>query len=179
MIKIQQKHVFFLGIVLMLGVLVGLTMNQERIIRGGTEVVLETRPVDPRDLFRGEHVILRYAIEEDPMVKQFALGLRPGSTIYILLERGPRGVARVYGVGDTPPDPNAAEAWIAGEVGRFGEVRFPSIEQFYVPEGAGGPIEDMRNDLHVKVSLQDGEARIIELLDGSLTPVDPFEYTND
>ena len=35
---------------------------QEFVLRTGTQVTLQTAPIDPRDLFRGEYVVLRYEI---------------------------------------------------------------------------------------------------------------------
>ena len=50
------------------------------------------------------------------------------------------------------------------------------MEQFYVPEGAGRPIERLRSDLHVEIALKDGEARVVQLLDDELNVIDPTTY---
>lgn len=172
----RKQLIFILGILLIVIVAGATALTQERILRDGVEVVLETRPVDPRDLFRGEYVILRYAIEVDPYVLSYAEMLPPGSDLYIKLYEGPGGVAKVEEVRQVRPR-GAVGAWIRGEINGAGEVRFPSLEQFYVPEGAGAPIEDLRNELHARVVIDDaGSARVVELLDGNLTPIDPFEY---
>ena len=42
--------------------ILGTTFVQERVLAGGKVVLLETRPVDPRDLLRGDYVILNYRI---------------------------------------------------------------------------------------------------------------------
>lgn len=42
--------------------LLGTVFVQECALREGTVVLLETRPVDPRDLLRGDYVILNYNI---------------------------------------------------------------------------------------------------------------------
>ncbi len=175
----QQKWIFFGGIVLIVALIVGLALMQERIVREGTAVVLETRPVDPRDLFRGEYVILRYEIERDPRVIEFARNMSEGDRIHLRLREGSDGVARVVEVRAARPPYDQSETWITGEVGRFGEVRFPSIEQYYVPEGTGRAIEELRDELHVRVGLRNGEARLIELLDGDLNVIDPFAYRDE
>ena len=43
-------------------VILGFVALKEYTLRSGTEVLLETVPVDPRDLFRGDYVVLRYKI---------------------------------------------------------------------------------------------------------------------
>ena len=51
------------GIVaLQLVFILGLVAYKEVTLRFGTEVMLQTVPVDPRDLFRGDYVTLRYGI---------------------------------------------------------------------------------------------------------------------
>ena len=65
---------------------------QERALASGTLVLLETRPVDPRDLLRGDYVILNYKISDVPLAlfsPAQTNGLPPGQTVYVALE--PRG----------------------------------------------------------------------------------------
>src|ERR1035441_4815613 len=72
--------------------ILGTTFVQERALAGGRVVLLETRPVDPRDLLRGDYVILSYKIS-DVALSLFSPaltnGLAPGETVYVALE--PRG----------------------------------------------------------------------------------------
>src|ERR1035441_2202352 len=44
--------------------ILGTTFVQERALAGGKLVLLETRPVDPRDLLRGDYVTLNYKISD-------------------------------------------------------------------------------------------------------------------
>ena len=171
----NKKHTTFIvamvAIVLVVG---GLIYHQERIIQEGETTILATRPVDPRDLFRGEYVILRYAIESDDEVDLNASDMRDGTVLYIKLGEDSDGIAQVSEVSKRAPR-SFDGLWIAGEI-TSGRVRFPSIEQFYVPEGSGTPIERLGNDLHVEVVLKDGEARVVNLLDASLEVIDPNAY---
>ena len=81
-----KKHLPFIGvIVFVVGVVGYLIWSKERIVSGGTEVILETRPIDPRDLFRGEYVILRYKIENDKKIKgALSDGSSSGDPVYVL-----------------------------------------------------------------------------------------------
>jgi uncharacterized membrane-anchored protein len=44
--------------------LLATTYTQERALRVGQLILLETRPVDPRDMLRGDYVILSYKISD-------------------------------------------------------------------------------------------------------------------
>ena len=59
-----------LGIALAAGLqtlaLVGMIGVQQYTLNEGTPVLLETEPIDPRSLFRGDFVILNYAISDLP-----------------------------------------------------------------------------------------------------------------
>lgn len=165
---------FFVAIVFLLVVVVGFIAMQESVVRGGERVVLATRPVDPRDLFRGEYVILRYAIENDKKISAYISEnfLHDGDTIYLQL--APGRIATVSSVQSSRPG-SFDGYWIQGEV-TGSRVRFPDIEQYFVPEGAGRLIERLRSDLHVEVALKNGEARVTSLLDADLKPIDVKDY---
>lgn len=167
----NKKHLGFIIAILVLIVVVGgLIYQQEKIINNGAVTILKTRPVDPRDLFRGEYVILRYEIENDEKITSEAKEMDNGSILYIKLQEDTNGIAYVDEV--TRKKPASYEGlWIIAEINRK-QARFPSLEQFYVPEGAGGPIERMRDKLHARVVLSDGKARVIELLDDNLNVID-------
>lgn len=137
-----------------LGVL-GFVGVREVAMRTGREVVLETTPVDPRDVFRGDYVVLRYEISTVS-----ACCFDVGDTVYVSLE--PRGdVWQATDVGDTPPAANA-EPYIRGRVTRADRARGRSsieveygIESYFVPEGTGREIEQARGKLRV-VTVVDG-----------------------
>jgi len=174
MVFSRTHGVFITAVMLFVVVAGGLIGYQELILREGQTTILATRPVDPRDLFRGEYVILRYAIESDEQVLQVADGVSDGGVLFIKLGEDDRGIAAVERVQINRPA-SLDGLWIKGEV-RNGRVRFPSIEQFYVPEGSGTPIERLRSDLHVGVTLHEGEARVTHLLDASLEAINPALY---
>ncbi|OIO30741.1 hypothetical protein AUJ77_01795 [Candidatus Nomurabacteria bacterium CG1_02_43_90] len=59
----MHKSKIFIGIgifwIVILGAFIGF---KEFTLRTGQEVLLKTLPVDPRDFFRGDYVVLRYDI---------------------------------------------------------------------------------------------------------------------
>ena len=54
-----------------IGLVALMVVDRVNILRTGTDVTLQTRPVDPRDLLRGDYVTLSYEISRVP----------PGTTI--------------------------------------------------------------------------------------------------
>jgi uncharacterized membrane-anchored protein len=151
------------------------------ILRSGTDVLLKTAPVDPRDLLRGDYVILTYDISTISTTS--ITGTRPQTgevaRLHVRLKPGADGFWTV------------SEASVAPLVGQDGSVVLKSqpvqiseyqweeggsvsltygIERFYVPEGEGRPIEDGRNEGRVSVAARvsdTGQAQIRALmLDG-------------
>ncbi|MCJ8239298.1 GDYXXLXY domain-containing protein [Peteryoungia algae] len=159
------------------------------ILRSGTEVLLKTAPVDPRDLLRGDYVILTYDISTIPTTS--IAGARPeaGSPaqINVRLKPGPDGYWIVSeasfdrlsveaGSVVLVSQPMAINDWEWSNAGNL-TVAY-GIENFYVPEGEGKPIEDGRNQGRVSVAARvsdDGQAQIRALmLDGEALYEEPL-----
>ena len=51
---------YILAALLLCGLILAMVYQRAEILRNGQEVRLEIVPVDPRDLFRGDYVILDY-----------------------------------------------------------------------------------------------------------------------
>lgn len=54
----MKRNLFILILALQSAWLLGTVFVQERALRAGVVILLETRPVDPRDLLRGDYLIL-------------------------------------------------------------------------------------------------------------------------
>ncbi|MCO6390700.1 hypothetical protein GTW25_06620 [Aliihoeflea aestuarii] len=142
------------------------------LLRDGTDVTLAVEPIDPRDLLRGDYVVLSYPISQlrGDLAPRGASG---GDTIYVRVGPGENGTFQPVAARLGSP-PEAAlgdgEIDIRGTVRRseFGSVHSNfGIERFYVPEGAGRGIEeDMRQDrFEVVLAVgKDGSAQIRSLL---------------
>jgi uncharacterized membrane-anchored protein len=173
----NKKHLPFIIVILILIVTIGsIIYKQEAILKNGDTFVLATRPVDPRDLFRGEYVILRYEIERDETVMPLIKNEINGTVVYVKLAEGEDGIARVSEYLKLRPDFSEG-GWIRGVI-TDNAIRFSNLEQFYVPEGTGKAIESLRSDLHVEIVLNEGESRVVKLLDNALDPIDPTIYSN-
>jgi uncharacterized membrane-anchored protein len=148
------------------------------ILRSGTDVLLKTAPVDPRDLLRGDYVILTYDISTISTTS--ITGTRPetGEVTRLNVRLKP-GADGFWTVSAASFDPLAEEAgsvvlisqpvtiydWEWQNAGNL-TVSY-GIERFYVPEGEGRPIEDGRNQGRVSVAVrvsEDGQAQIRALM---------------
>ena len=77
---------FWIVVAAQLVFLIGFIVVKEADLRIGTEVVLQTVPVDPRSLLQGDYAILDYEIARLPLHLQ---QLEVGDTVYVGLKRGP------------------------------------------------------------------------------------------
>ena len=148
---------FWIVVTAQLVFLIGFIVVKEADLRIGTEVVLQTVPVDPRSLLQGDYAILDYEIARLPPHLQVEVS----DTVYVGLRRGPEiwtasgyTVARSDVVGDI---------FIKGRVDRRGHADF-GIGTFFVPEGTGRIVE-RADDVKVVVNVDgDGNAAIKDLL---------------
>lgn len=170
-----------IAVVFQTGILAQMVLAQITLLASPTEVVLQTTPVDPRDLFRGDYVVLEYDISSFnggnfPVDKT----LTADDDAYVVLKiASPYAIAvRVLA---TPPDGlKSGEAVIRGRV-RWVEQEYAGqpcpdcpmvrisypIDSYFVPEGTGMEIEQHRNTraLGVIVALNsDGDAAIKGLM---------------
>ncbi|MFN4273596.1 MAG: GDYXXLXY domain-containing protein [Aliihoeflea sp.] len=137
-----------------IGFLVTMITSRAAILRDGHEIVLQTQPIDPRDLLRGDYVILGYSISNLPaeLIEPAHEGDDADGTrdVHVRLAPDADGFHQVVAARlDTPP----AAPKAAGEVDIRGRIHYWSpggrgvffatygLERYYVPEGEGLEIE--------------------------------------
>ena len=162
--SLKFKLVFLVIVAAQVLLLLGLVADREYTLRTGTEVVLETLPIDPRSLLQGDYVILRYEISQVPDDWKAS----PGQEVYVYLEEGAeswQAVRREFRRDDSHDQP-----FIKGTVGSGGEIDF-GIGTYFVPEGSGHIIE-RSTDIKVVVSVDNRGKAVIKdvLVDG-----EPFD----
>lgn len=145
--------------------------------RKGTEVTLDLRPVDPRDLLRGDYVIVNLAISQVPWeLYKGDKGVRSDRTVYASLEIGDNGIAKVIGVSNTRAEagPLAIKGTYKDMSDRIINIDY-GIDAFYLPEGEGKEIERLpAKRVQVVVAVHpDGRALPLRLL------VDGEEFKSD
>ncbi|QKC83545.1 GDYXXLXY domain-containing protein [Mesorhizobium sp. NZP2077] len=169
-----------------IGFLSWIIAGRAAILRHGKEVLLKIEPVDPRDLLRGDYIILSYDISRIPvkMIANIPAGKLSSddTSIAVRLKKGVDGywTPTTAWFGKAPTQAAADEADISGHVAAGWDLREEGasiapdygIERFYLPEGEGMAIQ---NDMRVRpfgiklVLASDGTAQIKALVDGDKT----------
>jgi uncharacterized membrane-anchored protein len=164
----KNKSFLLIGIFWLI-IIIGFIATKEFTLRTGKEVLLKTVPVDPRDLFRGDYVILHYEISRldlNNIVADYT-DFKIGDKVYVILKK-----ENGYGVASKifMNSPKDGELFLKGVVKNVRDKRLSveyGIESYFVPEGKGREIERIREGkkLEVKVSIDRfGNAAIRSLL---------------
>ena len=162
--------------------LLGMVATQEYALTHGKAILLETRPVDPRDLLSGDYLMLNYKINDvptnlfSPPVKK---DLPPGTQIFVALAPGTNQFYVVTRASTNSLAPSSdAEVVLSGRstYARWNATNSVhveyGIERYYVAEGTGNPPVLRGNSGHGKptarvVVTESGRARLQQVfLDG-------------
>lgn len=146
----------FIGIgIFWLILILGFVAIKEFTLQTGEEILLKTRPVDPRDLFRGDYVILSYDISRLDLssLESDASEFKENDKIYVAL-----AIVDGYGTAKGVFRQKPTEGlFLKGTVQEDSTDILPveyGIESYFVPEGEGREIERARRgDLDVKVAI--------------------------
>ncbi|MET3913045.1 putative membrane-anchored protein [Bradyrhizobium sp. S3.3.6] len=187
--RIPKPVLFGAAILLQCALLVLMVADRVKILREGREVILQTRPLDPRDLLRGDYVVLGYDISQVPAG---ALAGQPTAErnpiVFIKLAPDANGLYQAVSVHAAPVTVTAPDVLIRGRVvyscGSSGrtfcdklQIRY-GLESYFVPEGEGKTLEQARNQQKLRVVaavLPSGRAAIKRLLlDGQPVYEEPW-----
>jgi uncharacterized membrane-anchored protein len=176
--RIPKAVLFGVAILLQCVLLVLMVADRMQILREGREVTLQTQPVDPRDLLRGDYVVLRYDISQLPAG---ALSGKTAETrnpiVFVKLAPNANGLYEAVSVHAEPVTVTAPEILIRGRVSyscgstsrTFCDkltIKY-GLESYFVPEGEGKKLEQARNQQKLRVVaavLPSGRAAIKRLL---------------
>lgn len=136
------------------------------LLRDGREIVAEVIPVDPRDLFRGDYVILGYAFGRGQMA--VPEGTNQGDRIYVTLKEAAPEQWEVVGASATYAEPaDASQVVLKGIVDYVyrpeadkaptASIRY-GIESYFVPEGTGRELEKQVQDKKISAVLAVGSS---------------------
>jgi len=145
----MKTRLFLLVLALQSGWILGTAFLQERALRSGQIILLETRPVDPRDLLRGDYITLGYKIGDvsaNVFTPPLTVSLASGRTIYVALAR--RGEFHEVVRASLEPLPatdgeivvkgrNDVPRWRSSPTNSIHVVY--GLERYYVREGTGNP----------------------------------------
>jgi uncharacterized membrane-anchored protein len=142
----RERDVLFAAVAFQLLVLVGMIVWKVRPVLTGQTVLLRVIPLDPRDLMRGDYVILSYEFSRFP--PQSIAGVSgsndwQGRTVYVSLVPDPDG--RHVRAGGFSTEPPASGLFLQGTVSNGNTITY-GIESFFVQEGTGKDYEQAARD---------------------------------
>ena len=149
----MRRTLLILAILFQVLVLVFMAGKREYIAATGSIVYLRTAPIDPRDLFRGDYVRLKYEASTVPLaragadiaekVKKFSFG----DTVYAVLDIKENGLAEIRNLSTQKPSDGLflkgriAQSWQFGIAAPDTVAIEYGIEAYYVQQGKGLEIE--------------------------------------
>ena len=107
---------YILAALLLCGLILAMVYQRAQILRNGQEVRLEIVPVDPRDLFRGDYVVLDYRISSVDLPKDATPDFTRGQKVFVTLRPDETGKARAVAISSERPAVSGTDIVIAGTV---------------------------------------------------------------
>ena len=164
----HARAVLALAVMFQLLVLVAMMVRPMVTLATGDVLLLRVAPVDPRDLFRGDYVILSYDISRPTRdgssdvtsATWQQLSSLAGKTIYTRL--APDSDGKHWHANGYQLEPPAEGKFIRGEVSGSGLVRY-GIEQYFVEQGQGHQYEQAVGDRRLSAEIavdRSGNAQI-------------------
>ena len=156
--RIPKVALFAIAAVIQFALLAVMIVDRVQILRDGTEITLQTHPVDPRDIFRGDYVRLAYDISELP---SGALQDQPAASrspvVFVRLAPDGKGLYQAVSVQTDAVPVKSPEVLIRGRV-TYGtncgsddrafcarlRINY-NLERYFVPEGEGRTLEQARD----------------------------------
>lgn len=163
--------------------------DKDRLLKAGREITMPVKPLDPRDLFRGDYVTLGYdvsTLNKSNTPEGRTAELRAGSAAFVTLSPKADGGWMVKDVAaQFPAQVEAGDVVLKGQVknswaradgaDRTVSVRY-GIESYFVPEGTGRALESKVRDHKIEAIVavgSDGAAALKGLVVDGERHVDP------
>jgi len=176
----NRRTLFLIGILFELIAIFGLFLPYQYRLKTGTQMTLETIPVDPSSIFRGSYVTLDYVVGMDvPLYVDDIVTTDAytnyGLTYVVLTQKGE--TAERVRLTQNKPTLQTGEACLIGNA-EYRRVHFADIGQYFADEKLAKELENVRNDhrLLVDVSIDSNcRATIRGLRIGQQVPADQAE----
>jgi uncharacterized membrane-anchored protein len=167
-LKARERKILLVTVIAQLAILLGMIALRAVPLVTGQTVLVRVQPVDPRDLFRGDYVILSYDFSR--VSREGIQGLSDGErTSWKKLQGRPVYVTLVP---DSIPGHHRAEKvtvvkpenglFIKGHMEQYGSMKF-GIESYFVQEGTGRVYEQAIRERKLTAELavaSDGQAAL-------------------
>jgi uncharacterized membrane-anchored protein len=157
-LKARERKVLLITVAAQLMILVAMIALRALPLLTGQTVLVRVQPVDPRDLFRGDYVILSYDfsqvsqedIEGLPDKEHASWRKLEGRAVYVPLVPDSNGVHMRAGKATVLKPPTGL--FLKGHMKRYGAMEF-GIEAYYVQEGTGRRYEQAIRDRQLSAEL--------------------------
>jgi uncharacterized membrane-anchored protein len=157
-LKARERKVLLVTAAAQLVILVGMIALRAIPLMTGQTVLVRVVPVDPRDLFRGDYVILSYDFSRVPSEGIEGLSEKErgswkkmeGRTVYVPLV--PDSVPGHLRAGKVTVVKPATGPFLKGHMEQYGSLKF-GIEAYYVQEGTGLRYEQAIRDRQLTAEL--------------------------
>jgi uncharacterized membrane-anchored protein len=183
LLKNNKIKKYAIGVILPLIILFSMTVKPLITYFNGQEIQIATIPYDPRDVFRGDHVVLNYKISEINIekvpseFKEQNNNLRD-KKLYVVLKKVGEYHEVDYATFEKPKDKlylnskyeytitNWEEAKSESENQKITGIRVSyNLDKYFVPENTGTELEDLsrKGDLTAKVKVWNGYAYLTDI----------------
>jgi uncharacterized membrane-anchored protein len=146
-IQARERKILLITVLAQLAILLGMIALRAAPLVTGQTVLVRVEPIDPRDLFRGDYVILSYGFSRTSPETIEGLSTQErgswrkleGRPVYVTLVPDSNGVHyRAEKVTVVKP---ANGVFLKGQIERYGSLKF-GIESYFVQEGTGRAYEE-------------------------------------
>ena len=157
-LKARERKILLITVAAQLVILVGMIALRAVPLVTGQTVLVRVQPVDPRDMFRGDYVILSYDFSRVPEDGIEGLSEKErgswkkmeGRTVYVpLIPDSVPGHWRAEKATVLKP---ATGVFLKGQMERYGSLKF-GIESYFVEEGSGRRYEQAIRDRQLSAVL--------------------------
>lgn len=162
----SKQTKFILAIILQLFIIGTIIIFKASVIVGGTEIVFKVVPVDPRDIFRGDYMVLSYQDVSRINKDLFEYDqIKRGQDVYVEINKSGDYWKAVRA---TDKKPKGKEIYIKGVVsssntGDFISVNY-GIENYFIPEKTGQNIDLRNSNPYIKAAVdRNGNAVLKQL----------------
>ncbi len=141
-------------------ILIGMVVSAVLPLVTGTDITVRTRPVDPRDLFRGNYAQLSYDFSRVPLRELASMvPLRTGEVVYVSLQQGKDGLHEFAEASLEQPDDGL---FLRGRVEYVMEDQVSvlyGIEAFFAPQETAVALEQTLRERAVATLAVSGSGR--------------------
>lgn len=175
----NRRNLFLIALFIPILLLLSMTWKPLWTLNTGTPIVLETIPVDPRDILYGDYVSLQFAVEEfkeDVIEPELLKDLRNETygkvVVYAVLQQEQ---GDLYGLKSVTAEKPDSGVFLKGQMYRYGgsingkETTYYADflpDRFYVSENTGQRLEDLSREgkLIAKMKVHNGYTILQDIL---------------